>query len=392
MALCTTLQNRVLDLEKTKTTQQNEIDSLKRRVQKLEKKNRSRTHRMKRLYKVGLTARVESSGDEESLGEDASKQGRIDAIDADEEITLVFVTKQKDVVKEANDEVNVVEEVVEVINSAKLIFNDAQVSVAGDKVSTANAATTVSIATITTTDDLTLAQALQELKSTKPKMKGVVIQELAGEELTQENAKKQKVEDDKETTKLKQCLEIIPDKEEVTINAIPLAVKSPSVVGDLKTMFEPHVEDTVWRNQQDYKVLDWKLYDSCGVHSLRMQHVHIHMLVEKKYPLIPSTLTMMLEKKLQIDYESEMAYLGRLVGIKSLLDAVRITAAHVYINTALMKSLEDTANPAYEVSTVSPNINTACPKVSTTNFSDNTVYAFMVENPNGSNLLQQDLE
>ncbi|GJS89250.1 hypothetical protein Tco_0771886 [Tanacetum coccineum] len=64
------------------------------------------------------------------------------------------------------------------------------------------------------------------------------------------------------------------------------------LLGDLKTMFEPHVEDTLWRNQ----------------HSLRMQHVHIHMLVENKYPLIPSTLTMMLEKKLQIDYGSEMAY------------------------------------------------------------------------------------
>ncbi|GJS49930.1 hypothetical protein Tco_0600051 [Tanacetum coccineum] len=115
--------------------------------------------------------------------------------------------------------------------------------------------------------------------------------------------------------------------------------------GDLKTMFEPHVKDTVWRNQQDYKVLDWKLYDSCRVHSLRMQHVHIHMLVEKKYPLIPSTLSMMLEKKLQIDYESKMAYQllkfivkqGRIVRIKSLLDVVGITAAQVYVYTALMK-------------------------------------------------------
>ncbi|GJR63538.1 hypothetical protein Tco_1505700 [Tanacetum coccineum] len=44
------------------------------------------------------------------------------------------------------------------------------------------------------------------------------------------NAKKQKVEDDKETTELKQCLEIISDEEEVTIDAIPLAVKSPSIV------------------------------------------------------------------------------------------------------------------------------------------------------------------
>ncbi|GJX53541.1 hypothetical protein Tco_0281910 [Tanacetum coccineum] len=42
--------------------------------------------------------------------------------------------------------------------------------------------------------------------------------------------------------------------------------------------------------------------------------------------------------------------------------------------------------------TVSPNVNIAYPQVSTANFSDNTVYAFMVENPNGSNLLQQDLE
>nr|GEX96492.1 hypothetical protein [Tanacetum cinerariifolium] len=92
MALCTNLQIRVLELEKTKTTQQNEINSLKRRVKKIEKRNRSRTHKLKKLYKVGLTARVESSGDEESLGEDASKQRRrIDAIDQDKDITLVNV-------------------------------------------------------------------------------------------------------------------------------------------------------------------------------------------------------------------------------------------------------------------------------------------------------------
>ncbi|GKC35901.1 hypothetical protein Tco_1048285 [Tanacetum coccineum] len=168
----------VLDLEKTKTTQHNEIASLKKRVKKLEKKNRSRTHKLKRLYKVGLTAKVESSDNEESLGKDASKQGRIDAIDADEEITLVSV----------HDEMEVDEEVVEVINTAKLIIDSAQVSVAVDKVSTASVATTVSAATtttvtITTVDDITLAQALEEMKSTKPKKKGVVIQEL-GESAT----------------------------------------------------------------------------------------------------------------------------------------------------------------------------------------------------------------
>nr|GEX57821.1 hypothetical protein [Tanacetum cinerariifolium] len=78
--------------------------------------------------------------------------------------------------------------------------------------------------------------------------------------------------------------------------------------GDLKTMFEPHVEDEVWKRQQGYKVLEWKLYDSCRVHSLRMQSMQIYMLVEKTCPLTPPTLAGMLEKKLQIDYQSEMAH------------------------------------------------------------------------------------
>ncbi|GJX77186.1 hypothetical protein Tco_0323997 [Tanacetum coccineum] len=78
--------------------------------------------------------------------------------------------------------------------------------------------------------------------------------------------------------------------------------------GDLKTMFEPHVEDNVWKNQSDYRVLDWKLYDSCGVHSLRKQNVHIHMLVEKRYPLTAPSITDMLNKKLQCDHFSKMAY------------------------------------------------------------------------------------
>ncbi|GJV33726.1 hypothetical protein Tco_1394126 [Tanacetum coccineum] len=127
-------------------------------------------------FNDSLLAR-ESSGDEESLGEDASKQERIDAIDADEEITLVsiqnvdeemfdvnvldgeevFVAEQEVTANKENDEVNVVKEVVEVI----------------------------SVATTTTDDDgdITLAQALIEMKSTKPKVKGVVIQEL-GESTT----------------------------------------------------------------------------------------------------------------------------------------------------------------------------------------------------------------
>ncbi|GKB38357.1 putative ribonuclease H-like domain-containing protein [Tanacetum coccineum] len=65
-----------------------------------------------------------------------------------------------------------------------------------------------------------------------------------------------------------------------------------------------------------------------------------------------------------------------------------------FMTTSCTSSTNDvnTAKPTYEVSNASPNVNTASPQVSTASFSDNVVYAFMVENPNGSNHLQQDLE
>nr|GEU94440.1 hypothetical protein [Tanacetum cinerariifolium] len=94
--LYTKLSERVLILETTKTVQAQEISSLKKRVKRLEKKRRSRNHRLKRLYKVGLSARVESSAEEQSLGEkDASKQWRkIADIDDDKGITLVDKTAE----------------------------------------------------------------------------------------------------------------------------------------------------------------------------------------------------------------------------------------------------------------------------------------------------------
>nr|GEU95801.1 hypothetical protein [Tanacetum cinerariifolium] len=82
------------------------IDSLKRRVKKLEKKQRLRTHKLKRLYKVGLTVRVESSDVNEDLGKDASKQGRISAIDADEGITLVSTHDDAEMFDKKKQELN----------------------------------------------------------------------------------------------------------------------------------------------------------------------------------------------------------------------------------------------------------------------------------------------
>ncbi|GJY84581.1 hypothetical protein Tco_0497957 [Tanacetum coccineum] len=79
--------------------------------------------------------------------------------------------------------------------------------------------------------------------------------------------------------------------------------------GDLKTLFEPDEEDEVWRNQHGYNLISWRLIDSCGIHILLMDNgIAIHMMVEKKYPLIQEMLSKMLNRKLEIDHESEMAF------------------------------------------------------------------------------------
>ncbi|GJW78438.1 hypothetical protein Tco_0140120 [Tanacetum coccineum] len=55
----------------------------------------------------------------------------------------------------------------------------------------------------------------------------------AGDELEPEVAKKQKMDKDKETTKLQKLMEVVLDKEGAAINAIPSATK-PSCIVDFK--------------------------------------------------------------------------------------------------------------------------------------------------------------
>nr|GEZ00629.1 ribonuclease H-like domain-containing protein [Tanacetum cinerariifolium] len=91
MEICTKLSDSVLSLEQIKTNQAAKIEKLKKKVKKLEGKKKKITHGLKRLYKVGLTARVESYEEEEGLGdqEDPSKQGRIAEIDVNEDLSLI---------------------------------------------------------------------------------------------------------------------------------------------------------------------------------------------------------------------------------------------------------------------------------------------------------------
>ncbi|GJV34131.1 hypothetical protein Tco_1394531 [Tanacetum coccineum] len=172
MDMCTKLSERVLDLEHTKTAQAQEITNLKLRVKKLEKKAGLRTHKFKRLYKVGVTRRVEYS-DDESLGaqEDASNQGRsIEDIDKDAEVSLVDETQGRSDDAEMFDTDALIGN--EVFAENDMIEKDQDVI--PKEVSTAAPSTTAVSPPVITEVEITLAQTLAKLKSAKSK---VVIQE-----------------------------------------------------------------------------------------------------------------------------------------------------------------------------------------------------------------------
>ncbi|GKE71620.1 hypothetical protein Tco_1529692, partial [Tanacetum coccineum] len=142
MEICSKLQQRVLDLENTMTAQAQEISSLKLRVKRLEKKGGSRTHKLKRIFKISRAA-----------------QGR-----NDEEMFDTSILDDEEVFAE--------QDVVE-----KEVSVDDLVTTAGEVVTTASVEVTTDSATTTTVDELTLAQTLIEIKAIKPKVKGVIIQE-----------------------------------------------------------------------------------------------------------------------------------------------------------------------------------------------------------------------
>ncbi|GJR86408.1 hypothetical protein Tco_0210419 [Tanacetum coccineum] len=139
-------------------------------------------------------------------------------------------------------------------------------------------------------------------------------------------------------------MEINPDEEEVAIDAIPLAVKPPNIVdwkiykegrksyyqiirADGKSQMYLDISQMLKSFDREdledlYKLVKSKYESTRPVEDLDLMlwgdlktmfepHIEYEVaicVVEKKYPLTSSTLLMMLEKKLIIDYESEMAY------------------------------------------------------------------------------------
>ncbi|GJT55223.1 hypothetical protein Tco_0990277, partial [Tanacetum coccineum] len=147
------------------------IATLKDRVKKLEKKRRSRNYKPRRLYKVGLSRRIESTDDASLVAqEDASKQGRkIADLDADIEMTLIDETQgrnDKDLMFDAG--VHNSDEVFQepIVNTDTTTKISIPVSAANPVTTTGEVVTTASVEI---PEELTLAQTLIEIKSAKPK-------------------------------------------------------------------------------------------------------------------------------------------------------------------------------------------------------------------------------
>ncbi|GKB02004.1 putative ribonuclease H-like domain-containing protein, partial [Tanacetum coccineum] len=75
------------------------------------------------------------------------------------------------------------------------------------------------------------------------------------------------------------------------------------------TMFDANAEDELLQNQERWNLKNWNFYKNYGVHTLILEDgTEIHMLAERKYPLIKETLERMMSLKLIVESASESAY------------------------------------------------------------------------------------
>nr|GEV36726.1 hypothetical protein [Tanacetum cinerariifolium] len=268
--ICTTLTRRVEHLEQDKIAQALEITKLKQRVKKLERRNKLKVFKLRRLKKVGTAQKVETSDD--TVMDDVSKQGRIIAnMDADKDgrkvesqaqIYQINLEHADKVLSMQDDDVEPakLQELVEVVTTAKFITE--VVTAASATITAAPQLTTATAPTLTTApkisnimiylrnvvgfkmdyfkgmtyDDIRpifekyINSNVAFLQKTKEHMDKEDSRALKRLSETQEEkaAKKQKL--DEEVKELRRHLQIVPNDEvDVYIEATPLARKVPVV-------------------------------------------------------------------------------------------------------------------------------------------------------------------
>ncbi|GKA91224.1 hypothetical protein Tco_0813094 [Tanacetum coccineum] len=150
-------------------------------------------------------------------------------------------------------------------------------------------------------------------KSTRGSRKKILARKRAGGKDSEESVKKQKLEDDAEKEELKAYLDIVPG-EEFAMEVESLATKYPIVDWKTHILTENFMYYQIIRadgSSKNYKIFsemlnDFDRQDVMDLH--RLNGIAIYMMVEKKYPLIQEMLSKMLNRRLEIDHESEMAF------------------------------------------------------------------------------------
>nr|GEZ67778.1 hypothetical protein [Tanacetum cinerariifolium] len=145
-----------------------------------------------------------------------------------------------------------------------------------------------------------------------------------GLRLEHTSAKKMKIDEDVSEEDLKQMMQLVLveehfDKEDLiqlwTLEKETLSIrqsisdKEKEQWVELKRLFEPDVKDQLWTHTQAlmHDPVEWRLYDSCGVHYMLSRDQEIFMLVEKDYPLRKGLEIVMISNKLQLENYSQMA-------------------------------------------------------------------------------------
>nr|GEW57194.1 hypothetical protein [Tanacetum cinerariifolium] len=91
-------------------------------------------------------------------------------------------------------------------------------------------------------------------------------------------------------------------------NRPPTSDKEMELWVELKRLYEPDDEDQLWTHTQNlmHALVEWKLYDTCGVHHVTAKDKEILFLVEKDYPLRKGLDIRMISYKLKVENYSRM--------------------------------------------------------------------------------------
>nr|GFA48037.1 hypothetical protein [Tanacetum cinerariifolium] len=107
--------------------------------------------------------------------------------------------------------------------------------------------------------------------------------------------------------KVKEMIQLIP-VEEVYVEALQVKHLIVDWKVELKRLYEPDDKDQLWTHTHNimHAPVEWKLYDSCGVHYVTFKDKEIFMLVEKDYSLRKGLVIVMISYKLQVENNSQM--------------------------------------------------------------------------------------